>query len=190
MHIEASPFGWFTMLNVYVKISWTFLTELCGSWVERRGDFLVRSDVVGSNLLDVCNIKTRLCCRHGRNWWKFGACCHKKAVVMVGFSWRPMTAAFRLTGCERGKGMAENVGQWHRIEIRAAIWVKDKGSSVEKRQQRHGGEAGAVQKEETCLGGVAAQEDNPNCWLNDILGERPKYCCFKIWIRPNKFILT
>jgi len=32
----------------------TLLSELCGRWVERIDDFLVRPDVVGFNLLDVC----------------------------------------------------------------------------------------------------------------------------------------
>jgi len=52
--IGKTSFAWFIYLGGKVKLSRKLLTVLWTRWVERRGDFLIRSDLVSFTTLDVC----------------------------------------------------------------------------------------------------------------------------------------
>jgi len=52
--IGRTPFSWFMELEGKVKLSRKLLTGLCTRWVERRGGFMIRSDLVSFTTLDVC----------------------------------------------------------------------------------------------------------------------------------------
>jgi len=53
-YIEGTPFGWFTVLSDELKMSRSLLRQLCTTWVEKRGGFMIRSVFVPFTLLDVC----------------------------------------------------------------------------------------------------------------------------------------
>jgi len=54
--IANTPFAWLMYLQGKVKLSRKLLTELCTRWIERRGGFLIRSNMVMFAPLDVCVI--------------------------------------------------------------------------------------------------------------------------------------
>jgi len=52
--IGRTPFSWFMELEGNVKLSRKLLTGLYTRWVERRGGFMIRSNLVSFTTLDVC----------------------------------------------------------------------------------------------------------------------------------------
>jgi len=54
--IANTPFAWLMYLQGKVKLSRKLLTKLCTRSIERRGGFLIRSDMVSFAPLDVCVI--------------------------------------------------------------------------------------------------------------------------------------
>jgi len=54
--IANTPCAWLMYLQGKVKLSRKLLIELCTWWIERRGGFLIRSNMILFAPLDVCVI--------------------------------------------------------------------------------------------------------------------------------------